>query len=154
MAIFFSRRSGAAAPRCIRRLLVVEDDALVAFDHEYDLKSAGYEVVATVGSGEAAVPVLAEAEVDAIILDLHLSGAMQGADIARLAHDRGVAVLLVSGDVPDPATAAYAFGHLAKPTAKRAVIAALQAMDARLCQQKTPRPVPGLTIWAGQDEGP
>jgi DNA-binding response OmpR family regulator len=151
MAILFSRRTGGAAPPHIRRLLVVEDDALVAFDHEYDLKSAGYDVVATVGSGEAAVPVLAEGDVDAIILDLHLAGAMQGRDIARLAHDRGIAVLLVSGDEPDPLIAAYAFGHLAKPTAKRALVGALRAMDTLLCDQKTPRPVPGLTIWAGQD---
>ena len=34
--------------RTIRRILVVEDEPLVAFDNEHMLQDAGYEVVATV----------------------------------------------------------------------------------------------------------
>src|SRR3546814_5127776 len=40
----------ASRPSCIKRLLVVEDDPLVAFDNERTLKHAGYDVVASVDS--------------------------------------------------------------------------------------------------------
>ena len=64
----------ASRPSCIKRLLVIEDDPLVAFDSERTLKHGGYDVVATVDSGEAAVAVLASAQIDAIVLDLGLAG--------------------------------------------------------------------------------
>lgn len=144
--MFFSRRSNAAKPSCIARLLVVEDDPLVAFDHELDLKAAGYTLVATVNSGEAAVAVLAEEPVDAVVLDLHIAGTISGEDVARLAHDRGVAVLLVSADAAGAASS-HAYGHLAKPLGLGALVAALRMMERQICKGEAPRPVSGLTIF-------
>ena len=145
--MLFSRRPMAAKLSCITRLLVVEDDALVAFDHELVLKAAGYTLVATVNSGEAAVAVLAEEPVDAVILDLHIAGTISGEDVARLAHDRGVAVLLVSGAEAGSA-AAHAYGHLGKPLGHGALVAALRTMERHLCKGEAPRDVAGLTIFA------
>jgi DNA-binding response OmpR family regulator len=145
--MLFSRRSKARKPACITHLLVVEDDPIVAFDHELDLQHAGYSVTATVNSGEAAVAVLAEDRVDAVVLDLYIDGAVSGHDVARLAHDRGIAVLLVSGEDAGSA-AAHAFGLLAKPLAKGSLVAALRAMEAQLCRGEAPRDVSGLIIFA------
>jgi DNA-binding response OmpR family regulator len=147
LAMFFSRRPKSAKPSCITRLLVVEDDPLVAFDHELDLKGAGYTMVATVNSGEAAVAVLAEADVDAVVLDLHIAGSISGEDVARLAFDRGIAVMVVSGDEPG-AAAEHAYGHLSKPLGHGVLVAALRAMEQQLCKGKAPRVVNGLTIFA------
>jgi DNA-binding response OmpR family regulator len=145
--MFFSRRTPATKPSCITRLLVVEDDPLVAFDHELDLKAAGYTLVATVNSGEAAVAVLAKDNVEAIVLDLHIAGTISGEDVARLAHDRGIAVLLVSGDTAGAASA-HAYGHLAKPLGHGALVASLRAMERQLCKGEAPTAVNGLTIFA------
>ena len=49
----------AHRPTCIKRLLIIEDDPLTAFDNEHTLKHSGYDIVATVDSGEAAVPIMA-----------------------------------------------------------------------------------------------
>jgi len=46
-------------PTCIKRLLIIEDDPLTAFDNEHTLKISGYDIVATVDSGEAAVAIMA-----------------------------------------------------------------------------------------------
>src|SRR3546814_11088526 len=73
----------ASRPSCIKRLLVIEDDPLVAFDNEHTLKHSGYNVVATVDSGEAAVAVMAAEAIDAIVLDLGLAGPMSGREVAR-----------------------------------------------------------------------
>src|SRR3546814_10349018 len=90
----------ASRPTCIKRLLIIEDDPLTAFDNEHTLKLGGYQIVATVDSGEAAVAVMAAEPVDAIVLDLGLAGHMTGREVARLARDRGIAVLLVTGQCP------------------------------------------------------
>ena len=59
----------ASRPTCIKRLLIIEDDPLTAFDNEHTLKVGGYEIVATVDSGEAAVAIMAAEPVDALVLD-------------------------------------------------------------------------------------
>src|SRR4051812_33427823 len=52
--------------RAIRRIVIVEDEPLVAFDNEHLLRESGYEVVATVDSLAEAVRVLGEDD------DIHL----------------------------------------------------------------------------------
>ena len=79
----------ASRPSCIKRLLIIEDDPLTAFDNEHTLKHGGYHIVATVDSGEAAVAVMAAEPVDALVLDLGLAGNMTGREVARVARDRG-----------------------------------------------------------------
>lgn len=137
----------ASRPSCIKRLLVIEDDPLVAFDNERTLIHGGYVVVGTVDSGEAAVPLMATAEIDAIVLDIGLAGDMTGREVARLARDRGIAVLLVTGQVPDDA-ADIALACLAKPHSASALVAALKAIETMICQRREPRKVSGLqTYW-------
>src|SRR3546814_19729785 len=114
----------ASRPSCIKRLLVVEDDPLVAFDNERTLKHAGYDVVASVDSGEAAVALLATEPVDALVLDLALAGHMTGREVARVARDRGIAVLLVTGKCPDDAED-IALACLNKPHSAAALIGPL-----------------------------
>ena len=137
----------ASRPLCIKRLLVIEDDPLVAFDNERTLLHGGYEVIATVDSGEAAVPLMASEAIDALVLDLTLAGDMTGRDVARLARDRGIAVLLVTGAPPEDASE-IALACLAKPHSASALVSALKAVETMICQQKTPRKVSGLaTYW-------
>jgi DNA-binding response OmpR family regulator len=137
----------ASRPSCIKRLLIIEDDPLVAFDNERTLKHGGYDVVATVDSGEAAVAVLAAEPVDAIVLDLGLAGHMTGREVARLARDRGIAVLLVTGQCPDDA-GEIALACLGKPHSAAALVSALRAIETMICKNKAPRKVSGLqTYW-------
>lgn len=137
----------ASRPSCIKRLLIIEDDPLVAFDNERTLKHSGYDVVATVDSGEAAVSVLASQPIDALVLDLGLAGHMSGREVARLARDRGIAVLLVTGQCPEDASD-IALACLAKPHSAAALIGALHAIETMICKNKAPRKVSGLqTYW-------
>lgn len=134
-------------PSCIKRLLVIEDDPLTAFDNEHTLQHSGYDVVATVDSGEAAVAVMATEQVDALVLDLGLAGHMTGREVARLARDRGIAVLLVTGKCPEDASD-IAVACLGKPHSAAALIAALKAVETMTCKNQQPRKVSGLqTYW-------
>lgn len=136
----------ASRPSCIKRLLVIEDDPLTAFDNEHTLKHGGYDVVATVDSGEAAVAVFASAQIDAIVLDLGLAGDMTGREVARLARDRGIAVLLVTGQCPADAEE-IAVACLGKPHSASALVAALKAVETMTCKNQAPRKVSGLTTF-------
>jgi len=134
-------------PSCIKRLLIIEDDPLVAFDNERTLKHSGYDVVATVDSGEAAVALIASEQIDALVLDLGLAGHMTGRDVARLARDRGIAVLLVTGQSPEDA-GEIALACLSKPHSASALVAALRAIEGMICKNKAPRKIAGLqTYW-------
>lgn len=136
----------ASRPTCIKRLLVIEDDPLTAFDNEHTLKHSGYDVVATVNSGEAAVAVIASEQIDALVLDLGLAGHMSGREVARIARDRGIAVLLVTGQCPVDAEE-MAVACLGKPHSAAALVSALKAVETMTCKNKTPRKVSGLTTF-------
>ena len=136
----------ASRPTCIKRLLVIEDDPLTAFDNEHTLKHSGYDVVATVDSGEAAVAVIASEQIDALVLDLGLAGHMSGREVARIARDRGIAVLLVTGQCPVDAEE-MAVACLGKPHSAAALVSALKAVETMTCKNKTPRKVSGLTTF-------
>jgi response regulator of citrate/malate metabolism len=58
--------------RLIRRILVVEDEPLVAFDNEHLLSDAGYDVVGTVDNLADASRLIEEEEIDLVLSDVCL----------------------------------------------------------------------------------
>ena len=133
--------------RVIRRILVVEDEPLVAFDNEHLLQDAGYEVVATVGTAEDALTVIADEEkIDLVLTDIALSGEGDGIQVAAAAHARGIAVLFVTGNCP-LAARNLAVGCLAKPYGDRVLKSALDAIDATLRGERVKRTPAQFTIF-------
>lgn len=59
-----------------RRILVLEDEWIVAMDTQDLLESAGFEVVGPVASVREALALLQSAPVDAAVLDVHLTREM------------------------------------------------------------------------------
>jgi DNA-binding response OmpR family regulator len=132
--------------RAIRRILIVEDEPLIAFDNEYSLREAGYEVVATVDNLAEAVRVLGEEEVDLVLTDVALNGDGDGMDVARAAAARKVPVLFVTGNCPVEAQT-LGIGCLAKPYSDKILKSALEALDRTLQGEKVKRVPPGLKIY-------
>ena len=126
--------------RRITRLLLVEDEPLIAFDNEHLLSEAGYEIVKTVDRVASAIAVIeSEQAIDLVLLDVALADG-SGVDVARSAHARGMAVLFVTGNCPGEASQ-VADGCLAKPYMPRDLIGAIAAIDARL-DGKAPKKLP------------
>ena len=132
--------------RTIRRIMVVEDEPLVAFDNEYLLKDAGYEVVATVDSLAAARAVIETQQLDLILTDLKLSGEGDGTGVARLARTRGVPVLFVTGHDVEEARG-LGLGCLTKPYSDRVLKNALVALDRHLQGRKLKKLPSQLTLY-------
>ena len=132
--------------RRIKRILIVEDEPLVAFDNEHLLGAAGFEVAATVDGVDDATAVIAEGDLDLVLADVNLSDGGDGLDVARAAHASGVAVLFVTGSCPLEAQK-LAVGCLAKPYGARDLVAAVEAIEARM-EGKTPKRIPpGLSLY-------
>ncbi|HEY9708708.1 MAG TPA: response regulator, partial [Oculatellaceae cyanobacterium] len=65
------------------KLLLVEDEEIVAFDLEGTLKALGYEVSAIVGSGEEAIASAAKIHPDLVLMDIMLKGKTNGIQAAK-----------------------------------------------------------------------
>ena len=142
--MFFTKRE-----QRISRILIVEDEPLIAFDNEHALQQAGYTVVATVDRFRAADAVItAGGEVDLIIADIRLNGVRSGIELARHANALGIAVLFSTASLPDEACdPAIALGAIAKPFQPRDLIRAIRACDLLLAGRKPGRLPPGLTLF-------
>jgi len=65
------------------RILIVEDEGLIARDIEDMVRNAGYEVCSVVGTGEDAIKKAETTHPDLILMDIILRGAMDGVDAAE-----------------------------------------------------------------------
>ncbi|MFZ5746147.1 MAG: response regulator [Pseudomonadota bacterium] len=110
------------------RVLIVEDEPLIAFDTEYFLREHGFDVVATVDRVADALNIVAsEDALHLVLVDMNLADG-SGVPVARAAAARGVAVLFVTSDCPEEAPM-LAAGCLAKPYPQRDLIAAIDAIE-------------------------
>lgn len=132
--------------RLIRRILLVEDEPLVAFDNEHLLSEAGYEVVATVDNLAGAARVIEQEELDLVLSDIKLSGDGDGMDVARVAAAKGVPALFISAACPAEAHS-IGVGWLAKPYTDRALKAALEAVEQKLQGRPVKKLPAGLSLY-------
>ena len=102
------------------KIMVVEDEGIVAHDIAGQLTDMGYDVVAIVYSGEEAVEKARELHPDLVLMDIVLAGKMDGieaADIIRSRWDIPVVFLTAYADQKrlDRAKLVYPFGYILKP---------------------------------------
>lgn len=102
------------------KVLVVEDEGVVAMDMTQELESAGYSVVGHVISGEAAVAKAGELRPDVILMDIHLQGEIDGIAAAEQISTRfNIPIIFVTAHA-DEATLQRAkltrpYGYVIKP---------------------------------------
>ena len=86
-----------AGQSCVgRRVLVVEDETMIAMQLEDDLRDAGCDVVGPVPTVCGALKLIERAPLDAAIIDYHLADGDSGR-IADLLEQRGVPFLFMTG---------------------------------------------------------
>lgn len=138
----------------VKRILIVEDEPLVAFDNETMVADAGYTVVATVDRAADALAIIErelipregeERGVDLVLTDIKLTGERSGLDLAREAKARGVPVLFATAHPPEGGEN-VALGCLLKPYTERRLKAALKAIDRCLAGEKVKAPE-GLLLY-------
>jgi DNA-binding response OmpR family regulator len=78
------------------KVLIVEDEPIVAFEMEDILREAGFEIVGCVGSLGKALATLSNTDCDIAVLDANLRGESI-APVAKALYERGRPFLFVSG---------------------------------------------------------
>jgi CheY-like chemotaxis protein len=86
------------------RILIVEDEAIIAMDMAQQLQRMGHTVVAIVHDGEAAIVQATQATPDVILMDVRLKGALDGIQTAaQIVAQRDVPIIFMTA-FTDPAT--------------------------------------------------
>jgi DNA-binding response OmpR family regulator len=136
--------------RLVKRILIVEDEPLTAFDNENMLGDAGYEIVATVDDFDEALRVLDSEEVHLVLSDVRLRSQQNGIDLAQHARELNIPTLFATGH-PYPHAAEVAVGCLAKPYSERQLLKAVECIDRHL-QGERVKPFKGLRLFLGPEE--
>ena len=135
------------------RVMIVEDEVLIAADIMSRLKLMGYNVVANVTSGEKAVEQAVQTRPDLVLMDIVLAGDMDGIQASESIQDR-------VGDIPVVFLTAYAdkdrlkrakrinpFGYLLKPFQERDLAITMEmALFAAKAEEERKRAVEALRV--------
>jgi CheY-like chemotaxis protein len=102
------------------RVLVAEDEGIVAKDIQLCLRRLGYTVPVIVASGEDAIKQSEETQPDLVMMDIVLKGAMSGTEAAAEIHRRWHIPIIFLTAYADDATLEKAklaepFGYITKP---------------------------------------
>lgn len=113
------------------RILIVEDEGVVAKDIRSTLKRLGYTVPAVVSSGEAAIERAADLRPDLVLMDIVLKGTMDGIEAAAQIRDRldiPVVFLTAYGDdeTLQRAQVTAPFGYILKPFGERELLISIE----------------------------
>ena len=118
------------------RILIVEDETIVALDLRMRVEALGYTVAALAHSGARAVQLAEEHRPDLVLMDIHLGEGMDGIEAATLIRDRLHAPVVFITAYADPDTlerarGATPYGYLVKPFEELALRSTLEMALAR-----------------------
>lgn len=65
------------------RILIVEDEAIIAMDIQHTLECLGFDICGVVSSGEESIQKASQTKPDLIVMDIGLKGTMDGICAAR-----------------------------------------------------------------------
>lgn len=132
------------------RILIIEDEALVAMELRFVLEDLGHEVVGVAATAKVARDMAREIDVDLALVDIHLSDGPTGIGLGReLGQDMGVTVLFMTANPGMVRNGvAGAIGVLSKPTDERCVQTAVDYALRRRQGEPVEYAPPGLQLFA------
>ena len=123
----------AVPPPGMPRLLVVEDESVVAMDLDNQLRDMGYRICGCVDNGPEAIALARAERPDLILMDIVLKGDMDGvAAAAAIGAELQIPVLFLTAynddDTVDRAAQAMPYGYLNKPFQGRELRATIEVV--------------------------
>ncbi|MBI2919290.1 MAG: response regulator [Chloroflexi bacterium] len=120
------------------RILVVEDESIVAMDIQTRLGRLGYSVVGVAASAEGAIAKAGETRPDLVLMDIRLEGEMDGIEAAgRIRSDFNIPVVYVTAYADEEtlqrAKVTEPFGYILKPFETRELFTTIEM---GLCKHK------------------
>ena len=130
-AVTRGRRRRSLLPMNKARILIVEDEGVVARDLLVQLQELGYEPIADVTRGEEAVALAGKLQPDLVLMDIHLAGQMDGIAAAQTIREQfALPVVFLTAFTGDEtlnrAKLAEPFGYIIKPFDERELRTAIE----------------------------
>ncbi len=106
------------------RILVVEDETVIALHTRMQLQGLGYEPVGMASSGEQAIELAARLRPDLVLMDIQLAGAIDGITAAQtIRQNHALPVVFVTAysadEVLERALLSEPYGYILKPYSER-----------------------------------
>lgn len=102
------------------KILIVEDEGVVALDLQDRLESLGYTIIGSADTAKSALKLAAKYSPDLVLMDIVLKGEKDGIDAARQIHDLfGIPVVFITAYADEKtllrAKNSYPYGYIVKP---------------------------------------
>lgn len=112
-----------------KKVLIVEDEFIVANDLQLILEQAGYKVTGIAASSEEAEENIQQNKPDIVLLDIRLQGKLSGIDLARKLRSENIAFVYLSANsgqkILEEAKTTDPYGFLVKPFRERDLLVTL-----------------------------
>ncbi len=130
--------------RSISKVLIVEDDFMIADCLEEILQVGGYAVCGIAGNVADAVALAAREHPDLGVIDIHLRGGESGTAVAAAVRRNGPFGVLYATGNPDHPSLGLAEGEgcISKPYTAHAILAALAVVSEAMARQALPATLP------------
>lgn len=127
-----------------QKILIVEDEPIIAEDLSLILEKAGYRVVGIANDGSRALDLLHSQSPDLALLDIALDSGMSGIEIAKVINEKYEIPFIFITSFSDKHTLeqakdVYPDGYIVKPFKKRDILANIEIALHR--SQKKPKPI-------------
>lgn len=129
------------------RVLIVEDEALVAMEIESMLSMAGHDPIGLADDLATAIAAADADRPDLALVDMQLARGSNGLEVAAAFKARGIPVMFATGNCPRERGRDLAIGCLHKPFTDHTLAAAIGAASAVLGGRAAPALPPSLHLY-------
>lgn len=124
------------------KVLIVEDEAIIAMDIEQKLEQAGYLVIDSVSSFDEGIKSLSNKTPDVILMDIFIEGEQTGIDLAkRIAKDYLIPVIFVTSNTSrgmlSEVKKTNPYGFVSKPFETKDLVSAIEIAHHKFLYEKS-----------------
>jgi PAS domain S-box-containing protein len=123
------------------KIVIVEDEGLIAADLQGRLERAGYVVPAVAGTGVEALDVIREKSPDLVLMDIRLKGNLDGIQVAeRVQRELDIPIVYLTAfedrNTLERASKTQAFGYIKKPIASASLAGSIEIAISKHRQER------------------
>lgn len=134
------------------KVMIVEDEMLLAMELEHEVEAAGHEVTSTAMNRQQAREALNRQRPDFAFVDIHLQDGPTGVDVGRDLAASGIPYVFVSGNLKRiPDDFAGAIGAIEKPYTLNGMKNALEYISGVIAGNRGAEPPASLVLAAACD---
>jgi DNA-binding LytR/AlgR family response regulator len=127
------------------KILIVEDEMLIAANLAMQLENIGYEIVGIIPRGEDAINVIKTDKPDLVLMDINLKGELDGIETAtRMQLESPMPIIYLTANTDESnflrAKATNPYAYLSKPFKKLDIIHAIELAGEKILAEKSEPP--------------